>query len=281
MILMPVALGVYLTRRFRMGWRLWWIGAGTFVLSQLGHIPFNAALSALFAHGVLPAPPESFQMAFNALVLGLSAGLWEEGARYLTYCFWAKEARSWSQGVMLGAGHGGIEAIILGVLVLTTFVFMVMGQDMDLGAMLSPEQAALGRQQLEAYWSMAWYAPMLGALERVFAMSFHLAASVLVLQVFLRNQMRWLWLAIGLHTLLDGVAVFAAQTWGANIAEVFLGVMAVLCLAILFGLKPAQESEALQSGLEVDTYSPTVEAADLSLPYIEETPVNLEQTRYQ
>ena len=51
MIGLPVGLGVYLTRRFRLGWRLWWIGAATFVLSQVGHIPFNWILTRLFALG--------------------------------------------------------------------------------------------------------------------------------------------------------------------------------------------------------------------------------------
>jgi uncharacterized membrane protein YhfC len=38
MILLPIGLGIYLTRKLSLGWRLWWIGAGTFVLSQVGHI---------------------------------------------------------------------------------------------------------------------------------------------------------------------------------------------------------------------------------------------------
>ena len=75
MLLLPVGLGVYLSRRYQFGWRLWWIGAGTFLLSQIGHIPFNILVSILFQREVLPTPPENIQLVFNALFLGLSAGL--------------------------------------------------------------------------------------------------------------------------------------------------------------------------------------------------------------
>ena len=44
MILMPIGLGLWLEKRLRLGWRLWWIGAATFVLSQVGHIPFNSGV---------------------------------------------------------------------------------------------------------------------------------------------------------------------------------------------------------------------------------------------
>ena len=60
-----------------------------------------------------------------AVFLGLSAGVFEETARYLTYRFWAKDARSWSRGLMLGAGHGGSEAILVGALAAVNFVALL------------------------------------------------------------------------------------------------------------------------------------------------------------
>ena len=243
MILMPVGLGVYLARRFRFGWRLWWIGAGTFVLSQVGHIPFNLLLGALFQRGMLPTPPVEYQLVFSALVLGLSAGLWEEGARYLSYRYWANDARTWPQGLMLGAGHGGIEAILLGVLVFITYIGMLAVDWIKISPLLSPDQAALLQEQVSVYWSLPWYYTLLGALERLSTLCFHLAASVLVLQVFVRKQIRWLWLAIGLHTLFNAIAVYAVSTWGPYMAETLLAVMAIISLTIIFWLRPAELDE--------------------------------------
>src|SRR5512143_2957312 len=157
MILLPVGLGLWLEKRLHLGWRLWWIGAAPFVLSQVGHIPFNSGVQALFDKGLLAKPSASWQVIFSAVFLGLSCGLFEEWSRYAAYRWWAKEARSWRRGVMMGAGHGGMEAIILGLLVLLTFMNMVAVLDMDLTRRVPVEQLDLARQQIEQYWSLHWY----------------------------------------------------------------------------------------------------------------------------
>jgi uncharacterized membrane protein YhfC len=280
MILMPVLLGVYLARRFRLGWRLWWIGAGTFILSQVGHIPFNAVLGISFERGLLPAPPENYQLAFSALVLGLSAGLWEESARYLAYRFWAKDARSWSQGLVMGAGHGGIESILVGLLVLANYVGRIIFRDVDLASVLPPEQIALAQQQLQAYWSMSWYDPLLGAAERLSALTFHLSASLLVLQVFARGKIRWLWLAIGWHSIFNAVAVFAVGTWGPYVTEALIGLCALFSLGMIFWLRPPNVNGVAPVAPDEGPLPPPADATGISLPDVEETPDNLDQTRY-
>ncbi len=121
MVGMPIGLGIYLVRRFHLRWRLWWIGAAGFVISQVGHIPFNSLLTYLFQAKILPQPPAAWAPYFNPVVLGLSAGLFEELTRAAIYAWWAKDARSWRKGVLLGAGHGGAEALLLGLAVLYTF----------------------------------------------------------------------------------------------------------------------------------------------------------------
>src|SRR5699024_12800015 len=47
-----------------------------------------------------------------AIVLGFSAALFEEGARYLAMRYLMKQ-RDWRSGFLFGAGHGGIEALII------------------------------------------------------------------------------------------------------------------------------------------------------------------------
>ena len=281
MILLPVSLGVYLTRKFRLGWRLWWIGAGVFILSQVGHIPFNFGLTALFQQGILPKPPESWTPVFNAVVLGLSAGLWEEMARYAAYRWWARDARSWGKGLILGAGHGGIEAIILGGIVLATFANMVVARSLDLSSLVPPEQLAAAQQQVAAYWSAPWHLIMLGWIERCLAIIFHLAASLLVLQVFVRRQIGcrrqigWLWLAVGWHALLDAVAVYAAHIWMPYLVEGLIGVLALVSLWIIFSLRQPEPVEQEQSPV-----SP-IETTLQPLSDVKETVENLEKTRYE
>jgi uncharacterized membrane protein YhfC len=276
MIAIPVGLGVYLTRKFRLDWRLWWIGGVVFILSQVGHLPFNLLLLNPFLQGPITfGLSPRLAVLLNALALGLSAGLFEELSRYAAYRWWAKDARSWSRGLLLGAGHGGMEAIILGVLALYTYIRLVAVRNADLSLLVPMEQLDLARQQVQAYWSLPWYFSLFGALERAFTIPFHIAASLLVLQAFTRRQLRWLWLAVAWHALVDGLAVYGISYWGAYTTEIAIGVVALASLAIIFALRqpePPQLEESLPPLEPVKSMPPL---------QIEETTENLEQTRYQ
>jgi uncharacterized membrane protein YhfC len=274
---MPVGLGILITRKFHLDWRLFWIGAGTFILSQVGHIPFNLELTALFQRGILPHPPATWQRLFNAVVLGLSAGLFEEFARYAAYRWWAKDARSWGRGLLLGAGHGGMEAILIGILVLLTYINMVAIHGMDISRQVPADQLALAQKQITVYWTSPWYATLLGAVERAFSLPVQLTLSVMVLQVFTRGQARWLWLAVGWHALVDASTVFVLPLWGSYATEGLIGGLAVVSIAILLLLRQPEPREP-----ELRVVTPAKLSDLLSrLPHPAETSEQLDQTRYE
>lgn len=276
MIAIPIGLGLYLTEKFNFSWRLWWMGAITFILSQVGHIPFNFGIDYLFNNGILPLPPQSWRNLFNIIFLGLSAGLWEETFRFLLFRWWARDARSWRKAILIGAGHGGIEAIVLGILVLLTYFQMLAIRGSDLSAIVPPERLDLINTIVTNYWSAPWYGSLLGSLERVFAIIAHLALSVVVWQTINRNQLRWLWFAIGWHTILNAGALFTAQKWGAYMAEAYLAVIAIISIWIIFRLYQVEPSP--EQG-PVQRLVPSIEYNKKISP-IEETQENLEQTRY-
>jgi uncharacterized membrane protein YhfC len=276
MIAIAIGFGIFLTRRFHMGWRLWFIGGATFIISQVFHLPFNLlVLRPLMENDIIPNLPEELILPMTAILFGLSAGLFEETARYATYRWWAKDARTWRKGIIMGAGHGGIEAIILGLLVLYTFAQMVVLLDVDLTTVIPADQIELAQLQIEAYWSAPWYATLLGAVERAFTIPFHIAASVMVLQVFKRGQIRWLWFAIGWHTTLNAISLYAASTWGPYIAEVIIGLTALINIGIIFALRTPDEEESEDEHLPL----PGPISID-ELPELETTPEKLDGTRF-
>ncbi len=280
MIAMPLVLGAFLARRFKLGWGLFWIGAAGFILSQVGHIPFNWAVSQLFNRGVLPVPPPEWNNLFYAIFLGLSAGLWEELTRFSIFRWWAKEARSWGKGLMLGAGWGGIEAIILGGLVLYTYLQMVSLRGADLSQVVPANQLALAQQQIDAYWSLPWYNTFLSAVERAFTIPLHLSCSILVLQTFIRKQSRWVWLAVFWHALVDAIIVYAPRVWApapwtTYAVEGLLGISAIMSLAIIFFLRTPEPAAELE---EVAVLAPVKTSRDLT-PILENLD-NLDRTRY-
>ncbi|MFC1996255.1 YhfC family intramembrane metalloprotease [Chloroflexota bacterium] len=268
MIAMPLALGIYLYRKLGAEWRLFGVGAVTFVASQVFHIPFNMLVLDPLMERLGLDPNISIQLAVIALLLGLSAGVFEEVARYIAYRFWLKKEcdRTWSSALMFGAGHGGIEAIILGVLVTYGFIQLFALKDANLEALIPLDQLEVTRAQVDLFWSAPWYATILGAVERAATLCFHLSATVLVLQVFRRGSIFWLLLAIGWHAAIDAMAVFASQTWSIYFTEALIVGAGLLALLIIFALrempaKPDDETPTKieEKPIEIETRKPSLD----------------------
>lgn len=236
MLLAPLALGIWLASRWRAPWRLFGVGAITFFLSQVGHLPFNQWV----LNPLLPEPQEFGRILLIALLLGLSAGLFEEGARYLIYRFWLRDARDWRDGLMFGAGHGGLEAIILGLLALVGVFNTYLIASGQAAQMVSPEQAeqlTAAEAQIAAVLNLPRYNLLLGGVERLIALATHLALAQLVLQVFVRRRLLWLGAAVGWHMLLNAVAVVGALSgWTPIAIEGALALLALGSLAIIRAL---------------------------------------------
>ena len=277
MIAMPLTLGVYLTRKFSVPWRLFGIGAVTFVASQIFHIPFNIFVlnPVLEKQGLSITQVVGVQLLIIAILYGVSAGFFEEVARYIVYRFWLKKEneRTWRSALIFGAGHGGIEAVITGVLAVVTLIRLLALRDMDLTTLVPAEQLEVAKTQVELYWSLPWYGALLGAMERAFAICFHLSATVMVLQAFRRKNILWLGAAIAWHAFFNAVAVMAAQTWSVYVAEALIGILGLLSLVIVFMLRePSETPDEPRSEVEV-----------LSLDEIEVEEIskqNLEDSRY-
>jgi uncharacterized membrane protein YhfC len=248
MIVLPIVLVIYLKRKFNLPWKLPVAGAVTFILSQVLHIPFLYGLTALFQNGSLPKPPASWAVLFNATLLGLLAGIFEETARYILFKFVLKQAKTWRDGVLVGAGHGGIEASLLGLLGIATVVNMVvMRNATDLSVFNIPaSQVGAVKQQIAAFWSAPVYMAFLGLIERAFAICLHLSLSVMVLYSVAHKKPIWFWVALLWHAVVDGAAVFLLPSLGAVGVEAVVGVLAVISLVILFRMEPLFSHEEPQ-----------------------------------
>lgn len=234
MVAMPLALGVLLSRRRGLPWRLFVVGAVTFLIAQVLHLPFNArVLGPLLIRLGYASAESGLPLLVVALAFGLSAAVFEEGARYLTYRYWLRDARTWSQGLMFGAGHGGIEAILLGGLAAYGLIQAITYRGADLSAIVPAENLPLVQAQLDAYWALPWYAALLGALERAFALCIQIGLALLVLQTFVRRSLRWLLAAMIGHTIVDALVAFGVGTWGVYITEGLVGLCALLSLGII------------------------------------------------
>ena len=279
-ITLVFAPAILLIRKYSLRWRFFFIGAIGFLISQIFHIPFNfLVLNPLIQDQIQPSLPKVLGLAVTALLLGLSAGLFEEFTRYGLYRWWVKDARSWAKGVLLGTGWGGIEAILVAGIILATFFQMIALQGVDLSSVVPAEQIELAQQQVESYWSIPWHLSLLGFVERAFTIPIQISLSVLVLQAFTRGQSRWLWFAIGWHTLIDSAAVFVLTMWKDftlifYAVEALAGTFAIIALVIIFALKePEPKPEPILQ-------PPPVPVEASSLPEMEPSLENMEESRY-
>ena len=266
MIAMPLVLGVYLFRKLGADWRYFGIGMLTFVASQVLHLPFNAWVLNPTIRRLGLNLDEPAQLALFAFLVGLSAGVFEEVARYLVYRFWLKKKgdRTWGSALMFGVGHGGIESVIIGILVAYGFIKLFALKDANLDLLIPVDQLEVTKAQVALYWSAPWYAAILGAIERAASLCFHMSASVLVLQVFQRENILWLFAAVGWHTVLDALAVFSSQTWGIYLAEVLIVGAGFLGLGIIFVFreKPSASDDFVpkkfeDKSTEIETQKPS------------------------
>jgi uncharacterized membrane protein YhfC len=234
MIFIPLMLGVWVVRRWRLDWAIFGLGALTFVGSQILHIPFNQFVLAPLLERL---GDHAWTLVIFALALGLSAGLFEEMARYLVLRRSRERVPAWREGLLYGLGHGGIEAIIVGGLSAYALIQALALRGTALESVVPPDQVEVARAQLEAYWGMAWYEPLWAVLERLSAMAFHVFAALLVLTSVVQRRLRWLGAAILGHTLFNAVALIALQSIGVAGTELSLAAIGLFCVWGTFRLR--------------------------------------------
>jgi uncharacterized membrane protein YhfC len=223
MVLGPIFLVVWATRRNGWEMRLIAIGAATFVLSQVVHLPLNWALGNV---GLLSSAPPIDNR--SAMVLGLTSGLCEELARYGTMRWWLTDVRDGSKATGFGLGHGGVEAILVGILGCFTALNMLALQTMDLHALgLEPAQFESVQAQVLAYQEQPFLQPLLAPIERALAMANHVWMSLLVMLSLVRRQLRWLIAAIGWHAMLNGLVLVTIRDQGVVASELVLFLMTI------------------------------------------------------
>jgi ABC-2 type transport system permease protein len=234
MILLPVLLAAGLRRLTPVPWLLFSLGALTFTLSQVVHLPLNEWLADL---GWLPGEAVSdLPLWRTALTAGLTAGLCEELARLAGYFLLHKKRPAWlnpSGSLMLGLGHGGIESMVFGgVLVAATVSALLPLRGVDLSQLgLPTEQLDALQVQVEAFSASAGLAfnPL---LERLGAISAHVTLSLMVWKVFARGQVRrdWYYLPIAVlyHAAIDFVAVWTNTTYQGQPLVYFAALLAIL-----------------------------------------------------
>jgi uncharacterized membrane protein YhfC len=190
---------------------------------------------------------------------------------------------------MFGAGHGGTEAFIVGLIAAVGAINLFVARNVDPAQLgLTGDKLAAAQAQVAAAFSVPVLYPLLGAYERVLALCTHLLLAVLVMRAFTHRNVLWLAGAILWHALTDAVAVFVAIPGGpvslalnlqpmgaALVTEGAISVLAAIAVILIFVLR---EPEPLPAPVDV---APLPPAAPESLRPAPATSDQLDRTRYQ
>jgi uncharacterized membrane protein YhfC len=118
--------------------------------------------------------------------------------------------------------------LLIGGQLLLTIVNLVAISSLNLNTLPASQHATVVQQVAAINATPLWAVP-LAAWERLWTLPIHVAFSVLVLQVFRRGNIAWLWLAVLCHAVVDFISVGLLQLLGRETGPILLveGLIAV------------------------------------------------------
>ncbi|MFQ6319617.1 YhfC family intramembrane metalloprotease [Bacillus halotolerans] len=234
--LLPIGLMIWFRRKYHAPIKVFFIGALTFfVFAQLLEggvhvyvLQMNETTKEVMKHPV-----------WYAIYGCLMAGIFEECGRYIMMRFFMKRRLSWADGLAFGAGHGGLEAILitgLSSITLIVYAFAVNSgtfeqllMNHDVKQALMPIQA-----QLLNTPSYEW---LLGGIERISALSVQIGLSLLVLYAVKSRRPLFLLYSILLHGLFNVPAVLYQKGVIEHAAAVELIVAGIAAASVVWIVK--------------------------------------------
>ena len=254
-IALPVVLLIVVHKKTKARMAMVVIGAATFFL-------FAMVLEQILHAVVLGVGGERItgNIWIYGLYGGLAAGLFEEVGRFVAMRFAMKKQLNLPNALMYGVGHGGIEAIlIVGLASVSNLVTSIMINagtlEASLGALdQATKEATL--TQLSALWTTPSYQFFLSGIERIVAVTLHIALSVLVFQAVKLGKKRYWFLAFAIHVGVDFATVIAANYLNLVLVEVMLAVLVAGVVVLTVSLCRRNWDVV---GFEVEAEAPVVD----------------------
>lgn len=233
-VVFPLGTLVYFIARRRSLVKPWLLGLATFLVFQLlTRVP-------LLQYWGTQSWFQNFaanNLVVYSLLLGLSAGVFEEVGRFIVMKLFMKRNHSFADGAAHGLGHGGFEALAL--VGINCLVYLLV----SFGLFTSPA-LEVGMIQLENTGALNLF---LGGFERIFAMMLHVGFSVMVLRGIRKNRAGLhLLCAILIHAFVDGM-LGILQSWGWNIyaIEAFVAACGLFMLVYTIIAKRKEKKEVV------------------------------------
>jgi uncharacterized membrane protein YhfC len=160
------------------------------------------------------------------------AGVFEEVGRYVGMRYLLKQYREWKDGVAYGIGHGGIEAILLGVI--GNIQILALGAILNAGQLDKVQLPASSLPLITQLLTSPSWVFLISGFERIFAFIVHIGLSLVVLYSVTSGKKRFLVYAIILHAVFDLLpAMYQMKIAPLWLTEVIVMLFALVTLYIL------------------------------------------------
>jgi uncharacterized membrane protein YhfC len=237
-LLLPIIILLVLCLKHKISMKPMFLGAAAFFVSQMClRIPILQVLGT-----------QSWFKSFTLhiipyfIVLAVTAGLFEESARYVFAGSFLKKQRAFRDALAFGLGHGFCEVILLtGMAQINNIIYTVMINNGTFGAITSALPAEKSQHLLATMLAVKPEMIYIGVLERVFAVTFHVFATVLIFKALREHKIRYYFLALAAHAVLDFGAVSLSHYGNIWVSEGFAFVVALAALFFIIKMKPSFE----------------------------------------
>ena len=237
-----IAAFVYGRKRLRASVSSFFVGMGVFIL-------FALVLESLLHNLILltPVGQKIFgNMWLYALYGGAAAAIFEETGRIFAAKTFLRRQNDAENAYMYGAGHGGVEALFVGVVSqisnLSLAATINAGKAGELLSTLSGAQYDSALAQLRALCgeSPAFF---LAGYERILAVATHICMSMLLFRGLREHKARLVVLCYVLHFALDAILVLINKAFGMIAAEAFCTVFVLLVVLVTAKLAPLPKKD--------------------------------------
>ena len=230
----PVVLLIVISKKTHAKISSFFIGCGIFVgfaliLEQILHTIVLTVAGTVIQGSVF----------LYGLYGGLAAALFEETGRFIAMKFCMKKSLDRGNALMYGAGHGGVEAILImgltGISNLITSVMINSGAMQLTMASLPNELQETTFQQLTVLWQLPAWQFYMGGVERLSAIALQIGFSVVMYTAVKTGQKKYLIGAYLAHFAADFLMVVFT-----SIVPVWAVELVVIVIAVIIGAYAAK-----------------------------------------
>jgi uncharacterized membrane protein YhfC len=243
-LVLPIALGVLIIRRYHTHWRLVAVGVLAYLVFQVIELPLFQAIGSteFYSTQIASLPPVT-----GAIMVGFLSALIEQAIRTGSFWFVRSSVQTWGGGLTVTAGHAGIESAFIGVQFLINLIFaIVLSSSGTQGMNLTPEESANLQNQITAFWQLPWYLPLAAGLQRMAILMMQFALGMMVWLAVSRQLWVWLAAAIAWQTAMNAITVILSASmpdFGNTALYILIGLVNGGILALLYKKTGAAEEK--------------------------------------